>query len=193
MKSLLFINACVRENSRTLNLCRKYLDAFLGSHKDYALTEVNLQNLQLKPLYKDTVELRIQLTESGSDHPMFEQARLFANADMIVIGAPYWDFSYPAILKVYIEHIFVNTITFIYDNTGIPKSLCKFEKLVYISTSGGMVEAENCATNYINTVGKFLGGCKPIYCFAQGLDIWGADVEGILDRAFREVLETGGN
>lgn len=45
---------------------------------------------------------------------MFKYAHEFANADLIVIAAPFWDLSIPALLKVYIENIAVDGITFEY-------------------------------------------------------------------------------
>ena len=37
-------------------------------------------------------------------------AKQFAGADTIVIAAPFWDLSFPAILKTYIENIYVTGI-----------------------------------------------------------------------------------
>ncbi len=46
------------------------------------------------------------------DDSMFALVRQFAEAETIVIDAPYWDLSFPAALKQYIEHINVLGITF---------------------------------------------------------------------------------
>ena len=55
---------------------------------------------------------------------MFYYARQFAEADQIVIAAPFWDLSFPAILKAYMEQITVSGITFEYIN-GRPCGRCK--------------------------------------------------------------------
>ena len=99
----LFVNACMRgEQSRTLELCREYLE---GKEK---VVEVNLAEMGLKPFDAGMVAYRAQLQKAGVfDDPIFDLSQQFAEADEIVIGAPYWDLSFPAALKVYIarDHI----------------------------------------------------------------------------------------
>ena len=94
----LFVNACMRgEQSRTLELCREYLE---GKEK---VVEVNLAEMGLKPFDAGMVAYRAQLQKAGVfDDPIFDLSQQFAEADEIVIGAPYWDLSFPAALKVYI-------------------------------------------------------------------------------------------
>ena len=41
---------------------------------------------------------------------MFDLASQFQQADEIVIAAPYWDLSFPAILKLYLENIYVTGV-----------------------------------------------------------------------------------
>ena len=61
-------------------------------------------------------------------------------ADIIVIAAPYWDLSFPAQLKDYIERVNAVGVTFDYDQEGIPYGLCRAKKLVYITTAGGNIQ-----------------------------------------------------
>ena len=42
---------------------------------------------------------------------MFDYANAMAQADMIVIAAPYWDMSFPASLKIFLEAASVVGIT----------------------------------------------------------------------------------
>lgn len=57
----------------------------------------------------------------------FDWAKEFASADAVVIAAPYWDFSFPAVLKQYLEAITIVGLTFYYTEEGFPKGLCKAE------------------------------------------------------------------
>ena len=128
----LFVNACAREESRTLSLCRAYLEG------NPAVEEVRLFERNLVPFDWKMVEERVALIEKADwGDSMFDLAKQFAAADEIVIGAPYWDLSFPAVLKVYIEHVTVNGIVFHYTEEGRPEGLCKAKRLVYITTSGG--------------------------------------------------------
>ena len=108
--TVLFVNACLRgDESRTLTLCREYLEGIED------VKEVNLSELRLKPYYGDSAAYRAQLEAKGLfDDPMFDIGKDFAEADEIVIGAPYWDLSFPAALKIYIEHAAVMGMTFHY-------------------------------------------------------------------------------
>lgn len=53
------------------------------------------------------------LAEGKFDHPRFRYAHRFAAADKIVIAAPFWDLSFPALLKVYIENLAWMVLPFI--------------------------------------------------------------------------------
>ena len=121
---ILFINACVRENSRTLLLARHLLNKLSGD-----VTEVNLERENIQALNAESLNYRESRLHAGeSDDPIFRYARQFADADTIVIAAPFWDLSFPSSLKNYIEAITVSGITFTYvDN--IPKGLCRAKKL----------------------------------------------------------------
>ena len=99
---VLYINACVRDESRTDRLARVLLDK-MGNY-----TELKLSEEGLKSLDKESLEYRSELIAKGQfDNDIFKYARQFADADVIVISAPFWDMSFPAILKTYIENIYI--------------------------------------------------------------------------------------
>ena len=103
----LFVNACMRgEASRTLALCREYLERFDD------VVEVDVAALDLKPFDADRVAYRTEKQRAGEwDDPIFSLSRQFAEADDIVIGVPYWDLSFPAAFKTYLEHVSVCELT----------------------------------------------------------------------------------
>ena len=139
MEDLLFINACVRgQKSRTLQLARRFLGAWQHAHPEAVITELDLCRDRLSPQYPEVLEERDALWSAGKlDDPLFQPARQFAAAGRIVIAAPFWDLSFPAILKIYLERISVTNITFGYDDLGRSVGLCKADKLLLITTRGG--------------------------------------------------------
>ena len=139
MENLLFINACVRgERSRTLKLARRFLDAYRAAHPDTVITERDLCAARLQPQYPEVLAERDALWSAGKlEQPMFEPAWQFAAADKLVIAAPFWDMSFPAILKIYLERISVTDLTFGYSEEGAMVGLCRASKLLYITTRGG--------------------------------------------------------
>ena len=139
MEDLLFINACVRgPRSRTLQLVRRFLEMWQQKHPEAVITERDLCRDRLLPQYPEVLEERDTLWSAGKlDDPIFAPAIQFAAAGRIVIAAPFWDLSFPAILKIYLERISVTNITFGYDDLGRSVGLCRAEKLLFITTRGG--------------------------------------------------------
>ena len=80
---------------------------------DRPYEEIRLAEIPFPAVDEDFLRRRDQLIASGDfQDPLFALARQFAQAEIIVIAAPYWDLSFPAVLKQYLEHINVLGITF---------------------------------------------------------------------------------
>ena len=180
---ILYINACVREESRTDRLAKKLLDK-LGEYTELKLSEENL-----KPLDKDTLEYRSELIVKGQfDNDMFKYARQFAVADIIVISAPFWDMSFPAVLKTYIENIYITGLVSRYGEDGRPVGLCKASKLYYVTTAGGPYIGKY-SYDYIKDLAVDAFGINDTeLLYAEMLDIVGNNPEKILDEVF-DVIE----
>jgi FMN-dependent NADH-azoreductase len=179
MSEILFINVCVREGSRTSDLASCVLDN-LGGRVD----EVKLYNTELFPITMEKLKKRDKAKRDGDfSDSEFCLAKQFANAETIVIAAPYWDLMFPSLLKVYFENITVNGITFFYNEKGIPQGLCKAKKLIYVTTAGGPI-VHNFGFEYTSSLAKDFFGIKCVKCVcAEGLDIQGADADEILKKA----------
>ena len=117
------------------------------------ITELCLDQEELLPLHSDTLAQRNQLEHQGDfSDPMFRYARQFAQAEIVVVGAPYWEYQFPALLRCYIEHISVNGLTFAYGEDGRPHGLWKGERIFYITTAGGPILDRNCGFDYLKTL-----------------------------------------
>ena len=186
--STLFINACVRENSRTLVLAKKLMRDI---HDE--IIEVNLNLEGLEPLDRDLLAKRERLIREGKlDDPIFRYAAQFATADEIVIAAPFWDLSFPAKLKIYLEQITVSGITFRYIN-GHPTGLCKAKALTYVTTSGGPI-IDDFGYTYVKTLAqKFYGIKKTTAIRAMNLDVDMISAEELLERATISILDADPN
>ena len=181
---ILFVNGCVRENSRTLELAQ----AVLAKETD-AIEEVRLYPDGPNGLNAETLRLRdALLTNQELDHPMFRWARQFAAADTIVIAAPYWDLAFPAKVRAYLEEVTVSGITFRYGENGIPQGLCRAKRLIYVTTAGGPI-FQNYGYEYIKALAQGFYGIPDVSLVrAEGLDIRGADPEAIMTRAKMEIF-----
>ncbi|MCR5178035.1 MAG: NAD(P)H-dependent oxidoreductase [Lachnospiraceae bacterium] len=181
---VLLINACVRKESRTKRLADRLLEQLDGD-----VSEVNLSAVRFPVADESFLAKRDDLIarEDWSD-PMFDLARQFASADTIVVAAPYWDLSFPAALKQYFEQINVLGITFQYSPEGTPIPLCRAGVLYYVMTAGGAYLPEEFGFGYVKTLAQSFYGIEDVRLIkAVGLDIYGADVEGIMRDALDSV------
>ena len=182
----LFIDACVRNDSRT----RKLADAVL-SNLGGEIQTLRLQEVLFPVSDESFLQKRDGLIAEGRfDDPLFQMAHQFSNAENIVIAAPYWDLSFPSSLKQYIEQINVLGITFRYTADGRPEGLCRAEALYYVMTSGGTFCPDEFGYGYIEALAKnFYGIPKTRLISATGLDIFGADLDSLLQEAIESVKE----
>ncbi len=187
MNNILFINACVRKDSRTKELTDVVLSKLQGT-----ITEINLEKENLQPLNLERLNYRSELIgKKDFTNPIFDKAKQFATADTIVIAAPFWDFSFPAMLKIYVENINVVGLLFRYTQTGEIEGLCKAKKVIYITTAGGPILNNAFGYGYIKYLCNNFYGIKDTTLIkAEGLDIVGADIPAIMQKAKEEIAKT---
>ena len=193
MKNILYVNACVKREveSRTGRLAQAYLRKYFED-PDCQVTKIDLEETVMLPLSGEGLAAREKAIGNGDfSGSSFDLARSFAAADEVVIAAPYWDMSFPASLKLYIEQLCVNKLTFCYDETGRPRGLTNIKKAVYLTTSGGYIGGSNFGFDYIKGVFSMLFGIDDIRFYsAEGLDIFGNDPEEILASAIKKMLDS---
>lgn len=168
MKEILFINACVRPQSRTLELAKSLLEKTEGE-----IQRLDLYDTQLKPLDAQGIAFREQASkEQDFSNEVFDLAKQFANADTIVIAAPYWDLLFPAVLRTYLETVCVSGLTFRYTQEGRPLGLCKAKKAYYVTTAGGFIGENNFGFMYVKALFQQLFGIEQVeFISKEGLDI----------------------
>ncbi|MCR5092665.1 MAG: NAD(P)H-dependent oxidoreductase [Lachnospiraceae bacterium] len=181
---VLFVNACVRGESRTKRLA----DALIQK-LNCEVTEVKLSEISFPIADAGFLTKRDSLIAAAAwSDPMFDLARQFAGASMIIIAAPYWDLSFPAALKQYFEQINVMGITFQYTPEGTPEPLCSAKKLYYVTTAGGAFVPEEFGFGYVKTMAQSFYGIHDVELIkAVGLDIDGADVEQIMNDSISSI------
>lgn len=191
MKKLLFIDACVNRGiSRTEQLAQALLKE-MNQNGEYEIETLNLEDEDLKLLTGKESALRESLTRAGNfEGPLFTYAKQFAAADRIVVAAPYWDFSFPARMKCYLEQICVTGLTFTFSSKGIPGGLCHADSLHYVTTSGGSIGELNLGYEYLEKLCKVYYGINETVCYtAEGLDIEGNSVEEIMKEAEEKAVQ----
>lgn len=179
-RPILFINACVRKASRTRQLAEQLLTRL---QQPYA--EIRLHEMTFPVVNEDFLAQRDRLIAAGEfQSPVFDLARQFAEAETVVIAAPYWDLSFPAALKQYLEQINVVGLTFRYTQEGVPLGLCRAGRLFFVTTAGGNYVPEEFGFGYIRALARNYYGIDDVRLIqATGLDLEGADTDALVSAA----------
>ncbi len=171
MKEILLIDCCMRrEQSRTARLAQAFV-AGLDPER-YHVSVLRPDEEQLRPFDGALLQSRDELLAEGAlDHPRFRYAHQFAEAEHVVFAAPFWDMSFPAYLKIYIENISVEGITFRTTEAGL-EGLCRGKNLILLTTRGGYYGGTDMdqASAYLNALKQFYGFQQYRCVSAEGLD-----------------------
>ena len=183
---LLFIDGCVSQRgpaSRTRALAEAFLSAFRASHPGAEVETVTLEALDLKPFLPAALNQRDELASVGAfGAPVFDLARQFQAADKIVAAAPFWDMSFPAVMRTYIEYLSANGLCYHYEAGGCHGD-CRADRLAYLTTGGDFEQPESLGVLYWKQLAKMFGIPRFDYVFAGGLDVDPAKTPEIMDAA----------
>jgi FMN-dependent NADH-azoreductase len=161
------------------------------SHVDLAREPLNhltgeLLGAQSVPVDQRSPELQRDV-EAGQ-----RALEAFLAADLIVVGAPMYNFSIPSQLKAWIDRIAVAGKTFRYTEKG-PEGLAKGKKAIIVSARGGIYSAESPASaldfqeNYLRGVFGFLGISDIEFVRAEGLNYGPAQREQAMAAALSSI------
>ena len=172
---LLFVDCCISQRgpgSRTAVLAKAYLGAFLAAHPGWEMETVSQETLLgLRPFDPAMLDERTALAAVGAfDAPVFALARQFRAADRVVVAAPFWDLSFPAALRTYIEYISANGLAYHYDAQGCHGD-CRAEQLVYLTSGGDVERPDSAGVLYWRQLSAMFGIGGFGYVFAGGLDL----------------------
>lgn len=166
MKTILFVNGCLRaQHSRTLKIAHTYLKK-MQEREEIQLIERNLASEQISCLSGNSFNTQ---TGEEKNHDV-TLAKELADADEIIVAAPFWEFLFPAAVSCYFEMVAVPSITFQYGEAG-SKGLCKAKSMTYIYTSGDhLSEEDKIGELYLKRMAKLFGIPHFSTISVEGLD-----------------------
>lgn len=166
MQKLIFIDSCMREESRTKRIATPIIAEL---SKRYEVERIALEGASYAAVDSKTLQDR----NNGIVPEHFvDLAKKVAAADRIVIAAPFWDMSFPAILKLFIENLSLFGVTFNTDDKTC-YGLCRCQKLLYITTRGMNISTGDPleqATPYLKALSFLWGLGEIVTISAQNLD-----------------------
>ena len=181
MKLLHIDSSILAQNSASRSLTAKITAQWVSSHPgtevDYLDLAVNTPNhLAMESLgfrlgLDDAALTPAQRVENAISEKLVSQ---FLAADVVVIGAPLYNFSIPSQLKAWIDRIAQQGRTFTYTATG-PRGLATGKTVIVASARGGMYSTSEAATamehqeSYLKVVLGFMGVTDVRFVRAEGL------------------------
>lgn len=184
MRSLVYIDACMRKESRTRRIAKPIISKL---SERYAITKFVLNELPLEIIKEDLIQQRMH---GNYDSQSLSWAKMIRDTDRIVIAAPFWDMSYPAALKNFLELCSIFNVTFKSDDKTCYGN-CKAEKLLYITTRGMDISTYDPfeqATPYLKAL-SWLWGIGPMDVTAtQNMDYVSEDE---IKRKVQQAIKTG--
>lgn len=111
-------------------------------------------------------------------------------ADIYVIGAPFYNFAIPSTLKAYLDHVTRPGITFRYNEHGQPEGFLKNKKAyVAIASSGVYSEGASQSFDFVSPYLKFLLGFLGITDVSI-FRVEGLKIEGTKETAFEKGVQS---
>ena len=185
MKVLHIDSSIMGEASVSRQLTRNIMAQVQAKHVDAQVEYLDLATQDIPHL---TTEILMQQNA--------EQAELggkilqqYLDADIVVVGAPMYNFGVPSTLKAWIDRISVAGKTFKYTENG-PVGLAG-EKKVYIASSRGGVYGDDSALDFqeglLKTVFGFTGVTDVTVIRAEGVNMGAQGKETALANTFVQI------
>jgi len=196
MKNLLVMDASPRRDAVSRQLTNRFIDKVsarfpdvrivhrdIGANPQAHIDDELIDALRREP---ETLTERQQAARAASDQMIAEMA----DADAIVIGAPMHNFTIPAALRTWLDHVARPGKTFGYDPETGPKGLLDDKPVYVLSTRGGKYgdgspENPNPAdfqSGYLRHIFAFMGLKDVRIIAANGMDMGPEPrAEGIAD------------
>lgn len=195
MTQLLHIDSSILgSNSVSRQLTAQIVDSWRAAHPDTQASYLNLAVNAPSHLSVDSLGFRMPAGSTLTDVQQRENALSealvlqFLAADVIVVGAPLYNFTVPTQLKAWIDRVAQVGRTFSYTATG-PVGLAGGKTVVIASTRGGAYSTSDAGNamehqeSYLKTVFGFFGITDIRIVRAEGLAMGDAAKAAALDAA----------
>ncbi|EKG37957.1 MULTISPECIES: FMN-dependent NADH-azoreductase [Pseudomonas syringae group] len=165
------------DHSASRQLTHEVVQAYLNAHADSQVTYRDLASDALGHFSAASlaaagtpVDVRdaAQQQEVAGNEATLQQ---FLDSDVLVIGAPMYNFTIPTQLKAWFDRILIAGRTFRYSEAG-PEGLCGGKKVIIVSTSGGLHAGQPSGTGHeelLKTLFAFIGITDLQFVRAHGL------------------------
>ncbi len=203
MKLLHIDSSVLADNSVSRQLTRQIVAEWTANHPGTTVDHLDLAVDAPSHLSADSLGFRLGADAELSDVQRRENAlsealvSQFLAADVIVVGAPLYNFSVPSQLKAWIDRVAQVGRTFKYTDKG-PVGLATGKTVIVASTRGGVYSTSEQGRalehqeSYLQTVFGFFGITDVRFVRAEGVAMGDAAKAAALDNARRDIAAHAG-
>jgi FMN-dependent NADH-azoreductase len=156
-------SAITGEHSVSRQVTQRLVERLTSAHPDAAVTRRDLVSEPLPHLTLDQL----------GPNPALDE---FLAADVVVVGAPMYNFTVPSQLKAWLDRIVVNGSTFRYTAEGKPEGLAGPKRVIVALSRGGYYGPEQGNADfehlesYLRIIFGFIG-LEPEFVRADGINL----------------------
>ena len=208
MSKLLYITANPKNDiklSKGMQIGEVFLEEFKKEQPDVEIEHMHLYSMDIPQIDMDLLYARAKLSFMGYTKDQLTEEELtkiekmhalaerFIDADYYVFVTPIWNLGAPAILKSFMDCLFIAGKTFTYSEHGA-EGLLTGRKAIHIQTRGGiyssgkMVDFE-MGDRYLSKALEFLGFELMETVFAEGMDHFPKMIPEIMAKAKEQAAE----
>ena len=200
MKLLHIDSSILSTNSVSRQLTKDTVAQWVNTHPGTTVEYLDLAVDTPSHLSADSLGFRAPAGAEQTDVQKRENAisealvTQFLAADVIVVGAPLYNFSIPSQLKAWVDRIAQAGRTFTYTETG-PKGLAGGKTVIVASTRGGVYSTNDWGRaaehqeSYLQTVFGFLGITDVRFVRAEGVAMGEAKKAEALNEAANSIVK----
>jgi len=206
MATVLYITAHPHDHQTSFSLAvgKAFVDAYKEANPGDEVVHIDLFDTAIPQIDGDVFSAWGKLASGTSfdqlsDDEKAKVGRLgqivdqYAAADKYVFASPMWNFSFPPVLKAYIDAVCVAGKTFKYTEQG-PVGLLQGKKAVHVQASGGVYSAGPAAAfengfSYLSKVLQFQGVTDIQPIFVEGMAAQPDKAQDIKEKAIERAKE----
>lgn len=165
-------------NSLSREMSAKAVERLTKAHPDASVQHLDLGRNPLPHLTEAALPLVfgfVEGSDEASGEPAVSQQALadFIEADVVVVGAGFYNLTISSALKAWIDRIVINNKTFRYNEQGVPVGLMTGKRVILCVSRGGYY-AEGSPASPMEYCEKYLRAIFGFMGFAQ-IDVVAAD------------------
>lgn len=202
-KQILVVDSSPRTRSVSRKLTRDIADKLIRQYPEATLRHRDLSAAPLPHLTEDVITSFYTRPDRRNDR--LRDAIALSDAavdemlasDIIVIGAPMWNFNVPSVLKAWIDHVVRAGRTFTYGANGA-EGLAGGRKAIVALSSGGIYsegpsQAMDFHATYLRSLLGFIGITDVSFVRAEGVSMGEDGYQRALAAAETQMSEILGN